>query len=491
MFVYAVRTTGVFVRPSCSSRRPLRVNTAFFSPIPPRRAPRVSRPCKRCQPEGQPRELEIAERACAVLDAHPHERVTLAQLSDAVHVSAFHLQRVFKRVVGVSPRQYQAALRGAALRKALEEGAEVTRAAADAGYGSSSRLYASTSRELGMSPSAFRNKGAGLRICYSTATTSLGLVLVAATRKGVCRIAFGDTRAALIDELKVSFANAELVEATERVRPLVEQIEAYLKHGARQCVDLPLDIGASAFQLRVWDALLRIPYGETRSYTQIANELGLPRARCGRSQRVRGESRGAGHSVPPGGPAGRRARRLSLGRDAQGRAARHRGAACGRRRAGCAARAARGRRGVSSAQASALRTDLTLELPFRAPYDWARLLRFLAGRAIPGVEVVEDGAYRRMIDYRGESGLLTVRRHPRRACLLAQLEGRYARVADAALAARLGVMFDVDADPAAIGAHLSRDAWLAPLVAAAPGLRMPRGRVWGSNWWCARSSASR
>jgi DNA-3-methyladenine glycosylase II len=128
---------------------------------------------------------------------------------------------------------------------------------------------------------------------------------------------------------------------------------------------------------------------------------------------------------------------------------------------------------VSAAQASALRADLTLTLPFRAPYDWARLLRFLAGRAIPGVEAVEDGAYRRVIDYRGESGLLTVRRHPRRACLLAHLEGGVARVADDALAARLGVMFDVDADPAAIGASLSRDAWLAPLVAAAPGLRVP------------------
>jgi AraC family transcriptional regulator, regulatory protein of adaptative response / methylated-DNA-[protein]-cysteine methyltransferase len=276
VFVYAVRTTGVFCRPSCSSRRPLRVNTRFFTDPADARAEGF-RPCKRCQPDGQPRELEIAERACAVLDAHPHERVTLAQLSDAVHVSAFHLQRVFKRVVGVSPRQYQAALRGATLRKALEDGAEVTRAAAEAGYGSSSRLYASTSRELGMSPSAFRNKGAGLRIDYGTATTSLGMVLVAATPKGVCRIAFGDTRAALIDELKASFANAELVEAPERIGPFVEQIDAYLS-GARQRIDLSLDIVASAFQLRVWDALLRIPYGETRSYTQIAAELGVPRA---------------------------------------------------------------------------------------------------------------------------------------------------------------------------------------------------------------------
>ncbi|WP_323119213.1 DNA-3-methyladenine glycosylase family protein [Burkholderia alba] len=127
--------------------------------------------------------------------------------------------------------------------------------------------------------------------------------------------------------------------------------------------------------------------------------------------------------------------------------------------------------GVTAVAAS--RVGVALELPFRAPYDWARLLRFLAGRAIPGVEAVEDGAYRRVIDYRGATGTLTVRRHPRKHCLIAQLDGGVARAADAELAARLGVMFDVQTDPAAIAAHLARDPWLAPLVGAAPGLRVP------------------
>ncbi len=275
-FFYAVKTTGVFCRPSCASRLPLRANVTFFDDTAGARAAGF-RPCKRCQPEGLPREREIVIRACAVLDAHPHDRLTLAQLSDAVHLSPFHLQRLFKRVVGVSPRQYQAAGRGAALRDALRGGAPVTRAAVDAGYGSSSRLYASASRELGMLPSAFRRHGAGWRIDYAIASTSLGQVLVAATGNGVCSIAFADTRAALLDELTATFANAERVESPDRIAPFVAQIEAYLS-GAQHRIDLPLDVGATAFRLRVWDALRRIPYGETRSYTQIAAALGAPRA---------------------------------------------------------------------------------------------------------------------------------------------------------------------------------------------------------------------
>ncbi|KVE33465.1 bifunctional DNA-binding transcriptional regulator/O6-methylguanine-DNA methyltransferase Ada [Burkholderia sp. TSV86] len=275
-FCYAVRTTGVFCRPSCASRLPLRENVAFFADAVAARAAGY-RPCKRCRPEGLPRELEIVNRACAVLDAHRQDRFTLAQLSDAVHLSPFHLQRLFKRVVGVSPRQYQAAQRGAALREALQSGAAVTRAAVDAGFNSSSRLYESVPRELGMLPSAFRRKGAGLTIAYATADTPLGMVLVAATDKGICKIAFGDAAELLVDELRASFANAALVESPERIAPFVEQINAYLS-GTRERFDLPLDIAATAFQQRVWDALCRIPYGQTRSYTEIAEALGVPRA---------------------------------------------------------------------------------------------------------------------------------------------------------------------------------------------------------------------
>ncbi len=275
-FFYAVKTTGVFCRPSCASRQPRRENVAFFTDASAARAAGY-RDCKRCQPGGLPRELEIVNRACAALDADPQQRLTLAQLSDAVHVSPFHLQRLFKRVVGVSPRQYQAAQRGAALRDALQSGSDVTRATLDAGFGSPSRMYDSASAELGMAPSAFRRKGAGLTVRYASAPTSLGFVLVAATDKGICKIGFGDDAAILADDLRGEFANAELVEDPTRLAPFIAQIDAYLR-GTRQDFDLPLDIAATAFRQRVWDALRRIPYGETRSYSQIAEAVGSPRA---------------------------------------------------------------------------------------------------------------------------------------------------------------------------------------------------------------------
>lgn len=275
-FFYGVRTTGVFCRPSCASRLPRRENVQFFASADAARAAGY-RECKRCQPGGLPRELEVVNRACAVLDAAAHERLTLAQLSDAVHLSPFHLQRLFKRLVGVSPRQYQAARRAAALRDALQRGTGVTRASVDAGFGSPSRLYDSAGVELGMAPSVYRRKGAGLVVRYASAPTALGYVLVAATDKGICRIAFGDEPAALADELRAEFSNAKLTEDPARLAPFIARVEAYLR-GEQERVELPLDIAATAFQQRVWDALQRIPYGETRSYSQIAEVVGAPRA---------------------------------------------------------------------------------------------------------------------------------------------------------------------------------------------------------------------
>ncbi|PQV47209.1 bifunctional DNA-binding transcriptional regulator/O6-methylguanine-DNA methyltransferase Ada [Paraburkholderia sp. BL21I4N1] len=275
-FFYAVRTTGVFCRPSCASRQPRRENVVFFTEAEAARDAGF-RDCKRCQPGGLPRELAIVNRACAALDADPQQRLTLSQLSVAVHVSPFHLQRLFKRVVGVSPRQYQAAQRGAALRNALQSGSDVTRATLDAGFGSPSRMYDSASAELGMAPSAFRRKGAGLTVRYACASTSLGFVLVAATDKGICKIGFGDDEATLADDLRGEFANADLLEDADRLAPFIAQIDAYLR-GSRQDFDLPLDVAATAFRQRVWDALRRIPYGETRSYSDIAEAVGSPRA---------------------------------------------------------------------------------------------------------------------------------------------------------------------------------------------------------------------
>ena len=275
-FFYGVSTTGVFCRPSCASRLPRRENVAFFATADAARAAGL-RECKRCRPGGLPRELAIVERACAALDADPQARMTLAQLSDAVHVSPFHLQRLFTRVVGVSPRQYQAARRGAALRDALQRGDRVTRAALDAGFNSPSRLYENAASELGMAPSVYRKKGVGLAVRYGCAATPLGQVLVAATDKGICRIAFGDEADALVDDLRRTLANAQLIEDPARIGPFFAQIDAYL-NGKLETFDLPLDVAATGFRQRVWDALRRIPYGETRSYTQIAEALGAPRA---------------------------------------------------------------------------------------------------------------------------------------------------------------------------------------------------------------------
>ncbi len=275
-FFYGVRTTGVFCRPSCASRLPRRENVEFFVQAEAARAAGY-RECKRCQPGGLPRELEIVRRACAALDAEPQQRLTLAQLSEAVHLSPFHLQRLFKRVLGVSPRQYQAARRGAALRDALSQGTDVTRASVDAGFGSSSRLYESAAGELGMAPSTWRRKGAGLAIRYASAPTQLGTVLVAATAKGICRIAFGDERAELEAALHADFANAVCSEDSAALAPFIAQVQAYLD-GRRERFDLPLDIAPTTFQQRVWDALQRIPYGQTRSYTEVAETLGVPNA---------------------------------------------------------------------------------------------------------------------------------------------------------------------------------------------------------------------
>jgi AraC family transcriptional regulator of adaptative response/methylated-DNA-[protein]-cysteine methyltransferase len=255
---------------------PRRENVEFFATADAARAAGF-RECKRCRPDGLPREFAIVERARAALDADPSARMTLAQLSDAVHVSPFHLQRLFTRVMGLSPRQYQAARRGAALRDALQRGEPVTRAALDAGFGSSSRLYSNVAGELGMTPSTYRSKGAGLTVHYGCAPTALGYVLIAATDKGICRIAFGDDAGALVAELRDMLANAALTEDRARVAPFIAQIEAYLD-GSRETFELPLDVAATAFRQRVWDALRRIPYGETRTYTDIAESLGEPRA---------------------------------------------------------------------------------------------------------------------------------------------------------------------------------------------------------------------
>ncbi|KAG0164839.1 hypothetical protein DFQ28_003779 [Apophysomyces sp. BC1034] len=275
-FFFAVRTTGVFCRPSCKSRPPRWENVRFFDSADAAVAAGF-RACKRCQPLRVPREVELVARACAVLGARIDEHVTLAQLSDAVHMSPYHLQRVFTRVMGVSPRRYHANLRAERLRETLRLASSVTDAALDAGFESASPLRNAARAHLGMTPSTYRKHGAGMTIAYATASTRLGPVLIAATARGVCKIAFGDDEALLLANLHEEFRNANRVCDPQHLARYVERIDAYLD-GHADATDLPFDVMATAFQRRVWDALRRIPYGQTRSYTEIAVELGVPSA---------------------------------------------------------------------------------------------------------------------------------------------------------------------------------------------------------------------
>jgi AraC family transcriptional regulator of adaptative response/methylated-DNA-[protein]-cysteine methyltransferase len=217
-FIFAVRTTGIYCRPSCPARRPRPENVQFFSSA--ESAERAGfRPCRRCQPRAavSPRDALVA-RAVAWLDAHAEERITLSALAAALGVSPGHLQRTFTAVTGVSPRQYAAARRLEATKTRLRQGATVTSALHAAGYGSSSRFYAET-RSLGMTPSAYKNGGAGLAIAYATGQSPLGRVLVAVTERGICAVSLGADDQALLASLSSEYPRAIIRHDDEAVRP--------------------------------------------------------------------------------------------------------------------------------------------------------------------------------------------------------------------------------------------------------------------------------
>ncbi len=215
----------------------------------------------------------MVKQACAYIDAHLEDAPTLDELGAALHVSPFHLQRIFKRETGVSPRQYAEAQRLQRFKAELREGESVTRAMYDAGYNSSSRVY---SGQLGMKPSEYRKGGKDMKINYTIAPCTLGYLLVGATERGVCSVTIGDTPEFVVDALREEYPAAEITPANDLSEP-VNAILSYLD-GDRTRIDLPLDIQATAFQRRVWDALREIPYGVTRSYTEIAREIGKPEA---------------------------------------------------------------------------------------------------------------------------------------------------------------------------------------------------------------------
>jgi AraC family transcriptional regulator, regulatory protein of adaptative response / methylated-DNA-[protein]-cysteine methyltransferase len=277
-FVYAVRTTGVYCRPSCPSRRPAAANVAFFDD--PADAERAGfRACKRCRPRangalaGTP---AAVREAAAFIDAHADERITLATLARETGLSPFPLQRVFRRELGVTPREYQQARRLDRLRTQLRRGETVSRATYDAGFGSSSRVYEQAGR-LGMTPAVYRRRGKGLSIRFAIVPSPLGQLLVAATARGVCTVNLGDTQEELEHRLRSEFPLAVIERDEGSLAELAGRVVAHIR-GDRPAHDLPLDVRGTAFQQQVWRALLAIPYGETRSYSDVAAAIGQPTA---------------------------------------------------------------------------------------------------------------------------------------------------------------------------------------------------------------------
>jgi AraC family transcriptional regulator of adaptative response/methylated-DNA-[protein]-cysteine methyltransferase len=282
-FFYAVKTTGVFCRPSCPARPAKRENVTFYTTVGEAEAAGF-RPCRRCHPLaaiGRDPHTSLMQDMAAYIVAHAEEALPLARLADQAGMSPFHFQRIFKAVIGVSPKEYQAAERLRAFKGRLREGRSVLGATFDAGYGSTSRVYEQVTGGLGMTPSAYRDGGAGEAIVYAARDTALGLLMMAATERGVCFVQFGDSAPALLDQLAREFPKAHLEPASPAASgPLDAWMAALTKHlaGAGPRPDLPLDLRGTAFHIKVWRFLMSVKPGDVVSYSELAAGAGAPRA---------------------------------------------------------------------------------------------------------------------------------------------------------------------------------------------------------------------
>jgi len=277
-FVYAVRSTGIFCRPSCPSRRPRREQVSFFT-LPEVAERSGFRACKRCRPETGATDpaLAIVRAACRVIENETEGIPTLAALGREVGASPYHLQRRFKQIIGISPRQYGEALRLERLKTSLRGGEPVAQALYGAGYGSSSRLYEKAPEHLGMTPASYAKGGRGAEIRFTVTQSPLGRMLVAATEFGICSVSLGDDGAELEKNLRSDYAAARIERDDGAMKHAVDAIFAHLDGNAPH-IDLSVDIRASAFQWKVWQRLRAIPRGETQTYGEIADDIGHARA---------------------------------------------------------------------------------------------------------------------------------------------------------------------------------------------------------------------
>lgn len=277
-FYYSVASTGVYCRPSCGARRPLRKNVSFHASCAAAEAAGF-RPCKRCKPrDSDPRRAQADKvaAACRTIEA-AETPPSLDALADGAGMSRYHFHRVFKAVTGLTPKAYAAAHRNDKVRAALHGSASVTDAVYAAGFASSARFYEAADGVLGMKPRAYRSGGKDMQIRYATAPSSLGLVIVGATAKGVCAIFLGDDEATLVQELRNRFPQSSLSPADADFNKLLDLVIANIEM-PHKADALPLDIRGTAFQQRVWTALREIPAGETATYADIARRVGKPNA---------------------------------------------------------------------------------------------------------------------------------------------------------------------------------------------------------------------
>ncbi|NNK84967.1 MAG: methylated-DNA--[protein]-cysteine S-methyltransferase [Desulfobacterales bacterium] len=277
---YGVMSTYIYCRFHCPSKKPLVENTRFF--FSKEGAEKAGfRPCKRCRPD-QAEEPFIngieskVLRVCHYIESCDYIP-TLEELSQQINLSSFHLQRVFKKTLGITPRNYADAHRQLRFKKALKTGDNIALATYDAGYGSSSRLYENSSRFLGMTPKAYKQHGKGQKIYYSVVNCPLGLLLLAATKKGICAVRIGDSQEDLVNELKNEFKNAIILETSSELSEWPQTLINYLS-GNTPWPKLPYDVKATSFQRMVWDHLRSIPEGQTMHYSEVASAIGRPKA---------------------------------------------------------------------------------------------------------------------------------------------------------------------------------------------------------------------
>lgn len=283
-FFFGVNSTKIYCKPSCAARRPKRENMVFFASSEEAENAGL-RPCLRCRPAAHSRSanVELVIKACEIIEHLGGDTETsLESLAKELRVSPSHLQRTFKRIIGVSPKEFAAARRLSNFKTQVKQTNLMT-AIYESGFGSSRALYEKANENLGMTPATYRKGGKDMHISFTTTDSDLGKLLVAATAKGICAVAFGASEEELVQNLIQEFPAADIQPDEDELRNYVREIVAYLSMsggagGTRKTLDLPLDLQATAFQLRVWAELRRIPYGETRSYKQIAERLGNAKA---------------------------------------------------------------------------------------------------------------------------------------------------------------------------------------------------------------------